>query len=138
MLGLYGKVFYFCFFAQTSLFRRSVCTKTSGKYCAKAAINEKGRHQLANRFEKPNLRRTCVSFQGDFDPSKVKVLHLSSNPFMQARQSKSEQMERLKQECEVLRRRVKMLEEGEKTTSTHIERIVLDESSPHDVTGIPC
>ena len=66
----------------------------------------------------------------------MKVIHLSSNPFMQARQSKSEQMERLKQECEALRRRVKMLEEGEKTTSTHIERIVLDESSPHDVTGI--
>ena len=30
--GLYGKVFAFCFFAQTSLLRHSVCRKTSGKY----------------------------------------------------------------------------------------------------------
>ena len=32
LLGLYGKVFAFRFFAHTSLLRRSVCTKTSGKY----------------------------------------------------------------------------------------------------------
>ena len=32
LLGLYGKVFAFVFFAQTSLLCRSVCTKTSGKY----------------------------------------------------------------------------------------------------------
>ena len=32
LLGLYGKVFAFGLSAQTSLLRRSVCTKTSGKY----------------------------------------------------------------------------------------------------------
>ena len=32
MLDLYMKVFAFCFYAPTSLLRRSVCTKTSGKH----------------------------------------------------------------------------------------------------------
>jgi hypothetical protein len=32
LLGLYGKVFAFGLSAQTSLLRRSVCMKTSGKY----------------------------------------------------------------------------------------------------------
>jgi hypothetical protein len=32
LLGLYGKVFAFGLSSQTSLLRRSVCTKTSGKY----------------------------------------------------------------------------------------------------------
>ena len=32
LLGLYGKVFAFGLSTQTSLLRRSVCTKTSGKY----------------------------------------------------------------------------------------------------------
>jgi hypothetical protein len=32
LLGLYGKVFAFGLSAQTSILRRSVCTKTSGKY----------------------------------------------------------------------------------------------------------
>ncbi|CAB4005412.1 mitotic spindle assembly checkpoint MAD1-like [Paramuricea clavata] len=81
---------------------------------------------LEARIEQRNL-------QGDFDPSKVKVVHFSQNPFTHARQLRSAEFEKLREECERLRKKVKMLEEGNTSKPTRIEQIVIDEASPHEV-----
>ena len=75
--------------------------------------------------------------QGDYDPSKTKVLHFSHNPFTHARQLRSTEVEKLREECEKLRKRVKMLEDGDKSKITRVEQIVIDEASPHEVKGKP-
>ena len=73
--------------------------------------------------------------QGDFDPTKVKVIHFSQNPFTHARQMRTAEIEQLKEECEKLRKTVKMLEEGDKLKPARVEQIVIDEASPHEVKG---
>ena len=65
----------------------------------------------------------------------MKVVHFSHNPFTQARRNRTEEMERLKEECENLRRKLKMIEEDGGLKSTNIERIVIDEPSPDHVKG---
>ena len=81
---------------------------------------------LEARIEQRNL-------QGDYDPSKTKVLHFSHNPFTHARQLRSTEVEKLREECEKLRKKVKMLEDGDKSKITRVEHIVIDEASPHEV-----
>ena len=61
-LSMYGKVFGFCFFAQTSLLRRPVCTKTSGKYFPVQTYNQ-GQKSLT---QSPKLR--LFSFLTTFCP----------------------------------------------------------------------
>ena len=45
------------------------------------------------------------------------------------------EIERLREECEKLRKNVKMLEEGDKLKPARVEQIVIDEASPHEVKG---
>ena len=45
------------------------------------------------------------------------------------------EIEQLKEECEKLRKTVKMLEEGDKLKPARVEQIVIDEASPHEVKG---
>ncbi|XP_048348498.1 mitotic spindle assembly checkpoint protein MAD1-like [Sphaerodactylus townsendi] len=49
---------------------------------------------------------------GDHDPSKTKVLHLSMNPASQAKRQRLEEQAQLREECENLRERVRILERG--------------------------
>ena len=56
---------------------------------------------------------TCAFFfQGYYDPTKTKIVHLSMNPSSVARQQRGEELEKLKKENECLRRKLKLLEEG--------------------------
>ncbi|XP_046854573.1 mitotic spindle assembly checkpoint protein MAD1-like [Xenia sp. Carnegie-2017] len=81
---------------------------------------------LETRIEQRNL-------QGDYDPSKIKVVHFSHNPFTHARQARSSELENMRQECETLRKKVKMLEEGPNTSVSKVEQIIIEEASPHEV-----
>lgn len=51
-------------------------------------------------------------FQGDYDPRKTKVLHLSMNPMSLAKEYRVAELKSLKEECEQLRERVRGLEGG--------------------------
>lgn len=50
--------------------------------------------------------------QGDYDPSRTKVLHLRMNPASAARQHQHEEHAQLQEECERLRELVRALERG--------------------------
>ena len=56
----------------------------------------------------PNFQQT----QGDYDPSKTKVISFSMNPASMARQERAGELNKLREECETLRQRVKVLEES--------------------------
>lgn len=45
------------------------------------------------------------------------------------------EIEQLREECEKLRKTVKMLEEGDKLKPARVEQIVIDEASPREVKG---
>ncbi|XP_028395474.1 mitotic spindle assembly checkpoint protein MAD1-like [Dendronephthya gigantea] len=94
--------------------------------------------QLENKelLEKLEILQTRIeqrNLQGDFDPSKVKVVHFSQNPFTHARQLRTVEVQHLRDECEKLRKKVKALEEDDKLKPSKVEQIVIDESSPSEV-----
>ncbi|XP_072124492.1 mitotic spindle assembly checkpoint protein MAD1 isoform X2 [Mobula birostris] len=71
---------------------------------------ERGRLDEANKILEMKLERCTL--QGDYDPSKTKVLHLSMNPMSLAKEHRITELKSLKEECEQLRERVRILEGG--------------------------
>ncbi|XP_059835790.1 mitotic spindle assembly checkpoint protein MAD1 isoform X2 [Hypanus sabinus] len=71
---------------------------------------ERGRLDEANKILEMKLERCTL--QGDYDPSKTKVLHLSMNPMSLAKEHHITELKSLKEECEQLRERVRILEGG--------------------------
>ncbi|XP_009934820.2 mitotic spindle assembly checkpoint protein MAD1 isoform X1 [Opisthocomus hoazin] len=53
-----------------------------------------------------------LTLQGDYDPSRTKVLHFSMNPASLAKQQRKEEQQQLQEECERLRELVRVLEAG--------------------------
>ena len=49
--------------------------------------------------------------KGDFDPTKTKVLHFAGNPLALSRKLHAQEMDKLRDENEDLRRRIKALEQ---------------------------
>nr|XP_023510905.1 mitotic spindle assembly checkpoint protein MAD1 isoform X13 [Equus caballus] len=64
------------------------------------------------RPELPVLQGGGELTQGDYDPSRTKVLHLRMNPASAARQHQHEEHAQLQEECERLRELVRALERG--------------------------
>ena len=54
--------------------------------------------------------RDC--YQGYYDPTQTKIVHLSMNPSSIAKQQRGEELEKLRKENDSLRRRLQLLEEG--------------------------
>ena len=54
----------------------------------------------------------CVLFQGDYDPTKTKVLHFAMNPTALAQKRRGEELERLQEENAKLKKRLEVLEES--------------------------
>lgn len=50
--------------------------------------------------------------QGDYDPSRTKVLHFSMNPASLAKQQRKEEQQHLQEECERLREMLRAVEGG--------------------------
>ncbi|XP_038619289.1 mitotic spindle assembly checkpoint protein MAD1 [Tachyglossus aculeatus] len=72
---------------------------------AERARLEEGNNMLQMKLEKLNL-------QGDYDQSKIKVLHFSMNPTSLAKQRLKTEQVQLQEECERLRELVRILEGG--------------------------
>ncbi|XP_078096349.1 rRNA methyltransferase 2, mitochondrial isoform X2 [Mustelus asterias] len=71
---------------------------------------ERSRLDQANKVLEMKLER--YTLQGDYDPTKTKVLHLSMNPSSLAKEHRLVEEKSLKEECEHLRERVRILEGG--------------------------
>ncbi|KAM9304948.1 mitotic spindle assembly checkpoint protein MAD1 [Gastrophryne carolinensis] len=71
---------------------------------------ERGRLEEANRILEMRLER--LNLQGSYDPTKVKVIHLSMNPALKAKQQRKDEVQHLQEECNKLRDLVKILEGG--------------------------
>ncbi|XP_069784400.1 mitotic spindle assembly checkpoint protein MAD1 isoform X3 [Narcine bancroftii] len=71
---------------------------------------ERGRLDEANKILEMKLER--YTMQGDYDPSKTKVIHLSMNPMSLAKEHRISELRNLKEECEQLRERLRILERG--------------------------
>nr|XP_021146090.1 mitotic spindle assembly checkpoint protein MAD1 isoform X7 [Columba livia] len=71
---------------------------------------ERSKLEEENRSLEMKLEKLTV--QGDYDPSRTKVLHLSMNPASLAKQQRKEEQQQLQEECERLRELVRVLEGG--------------------------
>ncbi|XP_038675420.1 mitotic spindle assembly checkpoint protein MAD1 isoform X2 [Scyliorhinus canicula] len=71
---------------------------------------ERSRLDQANKVLEMKLER--YTLQGDYDPTKTKVLHFSINPWSLAKEHRIVEEKSLKEECEHLRERVQILEGG--------------------------
>lgn len=71
---------------------------------------------LSERNELLEARFEQRSLQGDYDPTKTKVISFSMNPANVARQARAAELANLREESETLRQRVKVLEESGAST----------------------
>ncbi|XP_022084966.1 mitotic spindle assembly checkpoint protein MAD1-like [Acanthaster planci] len=68
--------------------------------------------KLAEKNESLDMLLERRALKGDYDPMKTKVISFSQNPAALVRQERSAEMKRLKEEAELLRKRVQVLEQG--------------------------
>ncbi|XP_005990930.1 mitotic spindle assembly checkpoint protein MAD1 isoform X2 [Latimeria chalumnae] len=71
---------------------------------------ERGRLEEENRGLMMRLERS--NLQGDYDPTRIKVIHFSQNPVNLAKQHNIAELHQLREECERLRELVRVLEGG--------------------------
>ncbi|NXG15290.1 MD1L1 protein, partial [Grallaria varia] len=73
---------------------------------------EAERSKLAEENRSLEMKLEKLTGQGDYDPSRTKVLHFSMNPTTLAKQQRKEEQQQLQEECERLRELVRVLEGG--------------------------
>ncbi|XP_016157491.1 PREDICTED: mitotic spindle assembly checkpoint protein MAD1 isoform X3 [Ficedula albicollis] len=73
---------------------------------------EAERSKLAEENRSLEMKLEKLTLQGDYDPSRTKVLHLSMNPMSLAKQQRKEEQQQLQEECERLRELVRVLKGG--------------------------
>ncbi|XP_066185837.1 mitotic spindle assembly checkpoint protein MAD1 [Sylvia atricapilla] len=73
---------------------------------------EAERSKLAEEKRSLEMKLEKLTLQGDYDPSRTKVVHFSMNPMSLAKQQRKEEQQQLQEECERLRELVRVLKEG--------------------------
>ncbi|NWH84310.1 MD1L1 protein, partial [Aegithalos caudatus] len=73
---------------------------------------EAERSKLAEEKRSLEMNLEKLSLQGDYDPSRTKVVHFSLNPMSLAKQQRKEEQQQLQEECERLRELVRVLKGG--------------------------
>ncbi|KAM6250201.1 mitotic spindle assembly checkpoint protein MAD1 isoform 1-T2 [Porphyrio hochstetteri] len=73
---------------------------------------EAERSKLEEENRSLGIKLEKLTLQGDYDPSRTKVLHFSMNPASLAKQQRKEEQQQLQEECERLRELVRVLEGG--------------------------
>ncbi|NXH25826.1 MD1L1 protein, partial [Myiagra hebetior] len=73
---------------------------------------EAERSKLAEENRSLEMKLEKLTLQGDYDPSRTKVVHFSMNPMSLAKQQRKEEQQQLQEECERLRELVRVLEGG--------------------------
>ncbi|XP_072273866.1 mitotic spindle assembly checkpoint protein MAD1 [Pyxicephalus adspersus] len=94
---------------------------------------ERGRLEEENKILEMRLER--LSLQGSYDPTKVKVIHLSMNPAQKAQQQRKEDVQQLHDECNKLRDLVKILEGGS-PVPVRLEAVGNIQSSSQEVSDL--
>uniref|UniRef100_A0A8C5X8Z8 Mitotic spindle assembly checkpoint protein MAD1 n=2 Tax=Malurus TaxID=55806 RepID=A0A8C5X8Z8_9PASS len=79
---------------------------------------EAERSKLAEENRSLEMKLEKLTLQGDYDPSRTKVLHFSMNPTSLAKQQRKEEQQQLQEECERLRELVRVLEGGGSISAT--------------------
>ncbi|XP_067859048.1 mitotic spindle assembly checkpoint protein MAD1 isoform X2 [Heptranchias perlo] len=100
--------------SQVAIADRSICITSEEGNALRQKIEEleaeRSRLDEANKILEMKLERCTL--QGDYDPTKTKVLHFSMNPWSLAKEHRTTELKNLKEECERLRERVQILEGG--------------------------
>ncbi|NXR48661.1 MD1L1 protein, partial [Hippolais icterina] len=73
---------------------------------------EAERGKLAEENRSLEMKLEKLTQQGDYDPSRTKVVHFSMNPMSLAKQQRKEEQQQLQEECERLRELVRVLKGG--------------------------
>ncbi|NWR07521.1 MD1L1 protein, partial [Paradoxornis webbianus] len=73
---------------------------------------EAERSKLAEENRSLEMKLEKLTLQGDYDPSRTKVVHFSMNPMSLAKQQRKEEQQQLQEECERLRELVRVLKGG--------------------------
>ncbi|XP_074409073.1 mitotic spindle assembly checkpoint protein MAD1 isoform X3 [Zonotrichia albicollis] len=73
---------------------------------------EAERSKLAEENRSLGMQLEKLTLQGDYDPSRTKVVHFSMNPMSLAKQQRKEEQQQLQEECERLRELVRVLKGG--------------------------
>ncbi|KAM7038821.1 mitotic spindle assembly checkpoint protein MAD1 isoform 1-T3 [Acridotheres tristis] len=73
---------------------------------------EAERSKLAEENRSLEMKLEKLTMQGDYDPSRTKVVHFSLNPMSLAKQQRKEEQQQLQEECERLRELVRVLKGG--------------------------
>ncbi|NXK64004.1 MD1L1 protein, partial [Sylvietta virens] len=73
---------------------------------------EAERSKLAEENRSLEMKLEKLTLQGDYDPSRTKVVHFSMNPMSLAKQQRKEEQQQLQEECERLRELVRALKGG--------------------------
>uniref|UniRef100_A0A7M4FGT3 Mitotic spindle assembly checkpoint protein MAD1 n=1 Tax=Crocodylus porosus TaxID=8502 RepID=A0A7M4FGT3_CROPO len=107
--------------AELKFLKSQTCTADQSLFVTQEEVNtlrlkieeleaERGRLEEENKCLEMKLEK--LTLQGDYDPSKTKVLHFSMNPASLAKQQRKEEQQQLQEECERLRELVRVLEGG--------------------------
>ncbi|XP_075035659.1 mitotic spindle assembly checkpoint protein MAD1 isoform X3 [Mixophyes fleayi] len=95
---------------------------------------ERSRLEEENRVLEMRLER--LNLQGSYDPSKVKVIHLSMNPSSKAQQQRKDEGQSLQEECAKLRELVRILEGGGTPIPDKLEAAGSIQASTQEVTEL--
>uniref|UniRef100_A0A8D0GA78 Mitotic spindle assembly checkpoint protein MAD1 n=1 Tax=Sphenodon punctatus TaxID=8508 RepID=A0A8D0GA78_SPHPU len=95
---------------------------------------EAERSQLEEEKKSLEMKLDNLTLQGDYDRSKIKVLHFSMNPASLAKQQWREEQNQLQEECERLRELVRVLEGGG-SIPEKLE-VAANSQSPQEVTEL--
>lgn len=76
------------------------------------------KEELMKRRDELEIELEYRALKGDFNPTKSKVLHFRMNPAAEAEMKQQNEILKLQQECDQLRERLKLIEEGQKEDLT--------------------
>ncbi|XP_063027833.1 mitotic spindle assembly checkpoint protein MAD1 isoform X1 [Melospiza melodia melodia] len=79
---------------------------------------EAERSKLAEENRSLGMQLEKLTLQGDYDPSRTKIVHFSMNPMSLAQQQRKEEQQQLQEECERLRELVRVLKGGGSISGT--------------------
>ncbi|RMC17661.1 hypothetical protein DUI87_05325 [Hirundo rustica rustica] len=116
-----GAVIYLWLEVEMKVLKSQQCTVEPSTVITKEEVDtlrlkieelEAERSKLAEENRSLEMKLEKFTQQGDYDPSRTKVVHFSMNPMSLAKQQRKEEQQQLQEECERLRELVRVLKGG--------------------------
>ncbi|MBN3312986.1 MD1L1 protein, partial [Atractosteus spatula] len=107
--------------AEIDILKKQAATADNSSFVSTEEVNslrqkieelEEERRRLEEQNNMLEMRLERHNLQGDYDPTKVKVLHFRMNPASQARQQRAQDAEQLRQELQRLKEHIQLLQAG--------------------------